>query len=82
MGSLGRFANAFWALALGIVILYAFFIALQAFAPGEVWPLTVAVAILALMLVVHFVHLRRVLKQRGPNEARRRLNAMRERRGF
>jgi membrane protein implicated in regulation of membrane protease activity len=82
MRSLGTLYNAFWALAIGIVALYAFLVAINAFSPGQVWALTVAVAVLSLLLVVHFVHLRRVLKQRGPNETRRRLNAMRERRGF
>lgn len=82
MRSFGTLANVFWSLALGIVVLYAFFVAINAFVPGQVWGLTIVVVILALLLAVHFAHLRRVLNQGGSNEARRRLNAMRERRGF
>jgi membrane protein implicated in regulation of membrane protease activity len=82
MRPLGILYNAFWTLAIGIVALYAFFVTINALAPGEVWALTAVVAVLSLLLVVHFVHLRRVLKQGGPNETRRQLNAMRERRGF
>jgi membrane protein implicated in regulation of membrane protease activity len=82
MRSLGTIVNVFWTLAIGIVVLYAFFVAINAISPGQVWALTVVVVVLSLLLAVHFVHLRRVLKQGGRNEARRRLNAMRERRGF
>jgi hypothetical protein len=82
MRSLGTLFNFFWTLALGIVVLYAFFVAINAISPGQVWALTVVVVVLSLLLTVHFVHVRRVLKQGGPNESRRRLNAMRERRGF
>jgi membrane protein implicated in regulation of membrane protease activity len=82
MRSLSTLLNIFWTLAIAIVVMYAFLVAIAALAPGEVWALTVVVAVLSLLLAVHFVHLRRVLNQGGSNEARRRLNAMRERRGF
>jgi uncharacterized membrane protein len=82
MRPLSTLANFLWTLALGIVALYAFFLAINAFAPGEVRWLTAAVAILALLLAVHFARLHRALQRGGPNEARRELNAMRERRGF
>lgn len=82
MNQLARLSNAFWMLAVGVIVLYAFFVALDAFAPGDVWVLTIVVAVLAVMLAVHFLHLRRELDREGPNEARRALNAWRERRGF
>lgn len=72
----------FWIAALGVVVLYVFFAVLGAFDPGDVWALTAVVAVLIVLLAIHFVHVRRELSQEGPNSARRQLNAWRERRGF
>ena len=38
--------DAFWVVALGVIAAYAFFVALGAFAPGDVAGLSIAVAIL------------------------------------
>lgn len=80
-GRLGRSASVvtqlFWVLALGVVAAYAFFAALGAFSPGEVLPLTIAVAVLAALWVVHAL-----LQRRHAGEHDDRLARARERRGF
>ena len=38
--------DAFWAVALGLIAAYAFFVALGAFAPGDVMGVTIAVVVL------------------------------------
>ena len=68
----------FWILVLAIVALFAFFIALGAFKPGEVVGLTLAVAALALLWVAHAVwESRRSAGGRDLDSVR-----ARERRGF
>jgi membrane protein DedA with SNARE-associated domain len=42
-----------WVLVLGIVALYAFFVALGAFAPGDVIPLSALVAVLVVLYGRH-----------------------------
>lgn len=81
-GGVTSVASFFWTAALGVVVLYFFYAVLGAFDPGEVWGLTVAVAVLIVLLAIHYVQLRRELDAEGPNSARRQLNAWRERRGF
>ena len=39
--------DAFWVLAIGVIAAYAFFAALGAFSPGDVWGVTIAVLVLA-----------------------------------
>jgi fatty acid desaturase len=46
-------SDTFWVLVLSIVVLFAFFIALGAFSPGEVVWLSVGVLALALLWAVH-----------------------------
>jgi heme exporter protein D len=67
----------FWALALGVIACYAFFVALGAFAPGDVAAVTIVVAVLAVLTVVHGVMARRAGAHHDP-----RLRGARERRGF
>jgi uncharacterized membrane protein YdjX (TVP38/TMEM64 family) len=66
----------FWALALGVIGAYLFFFALGAFAFDDVLPLSLVVAALVLLWIVHAV-LERRNEQRDP-----RLVHARERRGF
>jgi peptidoglycan/LPS O-acetylase OafA/YrhL len=68
--------EGFWVLALGLVACYAFFVALGAFAPGDVVGVTVAAAALTALLVLHSVGDRR----RGDRDPR--ITHARERRGF
>jgi hypothetical protein len=46
-------SETFWVLVLAVVVLFAFFVALGAFAPGEVTGLTLAMAALALLWIGH-----------------------------
>ena len=69
--------NAFWVTALFVLGMYAFFVALGAWDPAEVLPLTIAMAVLALLWVVHALLARSLPSQRDP-----RLISARERRGF
>jgi fatty acid desaturase len=80
--SLARLSGLFWAGCLGVVVLFAFFAALQAFSPADVLWLTVAVAALAVMCLVHFTRLARHIGEHEHDEFRRHVNAFRERRGF
>ena len=70
-------SETFWVLILGIVVLFAFFLALGAISPGEVVWLTLAVAALALLWVAHAVWDNRHRSGRDPATIRNR-----ERRGF
>ena len=70
-------SDTFWILVLAIVVLFAFFIALGAFSPGEVIWLTLAVAALALLWAAHAVWDARHRSGRDPATIRNR-----ERRGF
>ena len=46
-------AETFWILVLAVLVLFAFFVALGALAPGEVVGLTLAMVVLALLWVGH-----------------------------
>ena len=70
-------SDTFWVLVLSIVVLFAFFIALGAFSPGDVAWLTFAVLALALLWTVHAVWDSRHREGRDPAAIRNR-----ERRGF
>ena len=66
----------FWAIALGVIAAYLFFFALGAFAFDDVLPLSLVVAVLVLLWIVHAI-LESRHEQRDP-----RLVHARERRGF
>ena len=70
-------SDTFWILVLSIVVLFAFFIALGAFSPGEVTWLTLAVLGLALLWAAHAFWESRHRSGRDPATIRNR-----ERRGF
>jgi hypothetical protein len=70
--------ESFWVIALGLILMYAFFVALGAFAPGDVAGVSIAVGLLAVLYAVHaWAAGRRERETRDP-----RLKAARERRGF
>lgn len=70
--------DGFWVIALGAVACYAFFVALGAIKPGEVWGVTIAVLILvALWLIRAWSQAHLAKHDRDP-----RLAHARERRGF
>jgi TRAP-type C4-dicarboxylate transport system permease large subunit len=70
--------DAFWVLALGVIVAYAFFVALGAFSPGDVVGVTVAVGVLLGLWLL------RAWSQAHHHEDGRdpRLAHARERRGF
>jgi prepilin signal peptidase PulO-like enzyme (type II secretory pathway) len=70
-------SDTFWILVLSIVVLFAFFIALGAFHPGDVAWLTLGVLALALLCAVHAAWDARHRTGRDPAAIRNR-----ERRGF
>lgn len=69
--------NAFWVVSLLVLGVYAFFVALGAWDPGEVLPLTIVMGVLAILWVGHLWLGRRASEERDP-----RLVHARERRGF
>jgi len=74
---LSTLAATFWILVLAVVVLFAFFVALGAFSPGEVAGLTVVIVLLALLWIAHAVWDSR---HRDPHD--RAIVRARERRGF
>lgn len=72
------FRELFWVLALGVLLIFAFFVVLGAIKPGAVIGLTVGVCVLAALWVVHAW-----IQSRHARETRdERLVHARERRGF
>jgi fatty acid desaturase len=82
MESIRRLSGIFWAVCVGIIVLFVFFAVLQAFSPGDVLWLSAVVAALAVVCVVHFVRIRRHMDEHENDAFRRNVNAFRERRGF
>jgi fatty acid desaturase len=74
---LNSMSNTFWVLILAIIALFAFFVALGAFSPGEVAGLTLAVIGLTVLWVAHAMWDSRHRDGRDPATVR-----ARERRGF
>ena len=52
---LSTLSETFWILVLAFVVLFAFFVALGAFSPGDVIGLTLVVVVLALLWIAHAV---------------------------
>jgi hypothetical protein len=70
--------EAFWVIALGVIACYAFFVALGAWHPGDVVGVSIAVAVLGVLWIIHgWAQSHRRTEARDP-----RLTAARERRGF
>lgn len=70
-------SETFWLLALAVVVMFAFFVALGAFKPGEVALVTVGVGALAVLWVAHAVW---AARHHDPHD--RAAIRARERRGF
>jgi hypothetical protein len=69
--------ETFWVLALAVIALFAFFVALGAFSPADAIWATIAVGILCALWIVHAVLEGRRRDRRDPATVR-----ARERRGF
>ena len=74
---LSTLSETFWILALAIIVLFAFFLALGAFRPGDVVGVTIVVGALALLWIGHA---RWDSRHRDPHD--RAIIRARERRGF
>ncbi len=72
-----------WALCLGAVALFAFFAVMGGFAPGDVLWLTLIVAFLGVMFVIHQIRVSRELREHDEDDPMvRQVQRIRERRGF
>jgi hypothetical protein len=71
-----------WTLALGAVALYVFFLALDAIRPSDATWLAIAMGVVALACLIHFIRVRRALGDGRHEELARSVHAMREKRGF
>jgi hypothetical protein len=74
---LATLSETFWILVLAVVVLFAFFVALGAFSPGEVVGVTLFVVALGLLWIAHAVWDSR---HRDPHDPA--MTRARERRGF
>jgi uncharacterized membrane protein YhaH (DUF805 family) len=70
-------SETFWLLVLAVVAMFAFFLALGAFKPGEILGVTIAVVVLAALWIAHAMWVARHHDGRDPSAVR-----ARERRGF
>ena len=69
--------ETFWILALAVIALFAFFVALGAFSPGDVIGVTILVGLLCVLWILHALLAGRRRDRRDPAVVR-----ARERRGF
>jgi fatty acid desaturase len=76
--------NFLWALCVGAVALFGFFVVMGGFAPGDVLWLTLVVVSLGALFAAHQMHLRRELSEHHEHddETLREVQRIRERRGF
>jgi fatty acid desaturase len=70
-------SETFWVLVIAAIAMFAFFIVLGAFSPGQAVGLTVVLAVLAILWVGHAIWASRHSDGRDPGARR-----ARERRGF
>jgi hypothetical protein len=81
MRSLAIVGNTLLVLAVGLVVLFLFFLALGAFSPAETIVASIIVAALAVAFAIHMYRVHRALED-GGSDLHRVLNLQRERRGF
>lgn len=79
---LSKMLGPVWVICLGIVVMFAFFAALGLFSPADVIWLTAAVVVVAVLLGIRSLMMRRRLDTHGNQDLFRSLNTLRERRGF
>lgn len=83
MQLLVRLRLSLWLLALGAIVLYAFFVTLATIPPAKVAALTIVTLVLAALILVRNLRIASELSDRGGDpRIRRALNKQRERRGF
>jgi fatty acid desaturase len=75
--------NFLWALCVGAVALFAFFAVMGGFSPGDVLWLTLIVAFLGFLFVIHQIRVARELDEHDEDDPMiRQVQRIRERRGF
>jgi fatty acid desaturase len=75
--------NFLWALCVGAVALFAFFAVMGGFAPGDVLWLTLIVALLGVLFVIHQLRVSHELHEHSEDDPMiRQVQRIRERRGF
>ncbi|HEX3562286.1 MAG TPA: hypothetical protein VHU24_05560 [Solirubrobacterales bacterium] len=74
--------NFLWASCVGAVALFGFFVVMGGFSPGDVLWLTLIVAVLAVMFVIHQVRVSHELREHRGDSMTREVQQIRERRGF
>jgi hypothetical protein len=83
MRILGRLAVPLWLGAIGVIVMYVFFVTLSDVSPGQVAGVTIVIAGLAILFTIRSIRVASELSDRGGNPALRRArNRARERRGF
>ena len=83
MRILGRLAVPLWLGAIGVIVMYVFFVTLADVSPGQVAGVTIVIAGLAILFAIRSIRVASELSDRGGNPALRRArNRARERRGF
>jgi hypothetical protein len=81
-GIIDRLGGIFWAVCLGVVVLFGFEAAIGGFNPGDTLWLTITIGLMALAFTVHAVRVGVFLRGARTGETLRVLNGLRERRGF
>jgi hypothetical protein len=79
---MGGLLNFLWAVCVGTVALFAFFLVMGGFAPGDVLWLTAIVAFLGTLFVVHQIRVGHELNDHEDHTMVREVQRIRERRGF
>ena len=79
---LSKTLGPIWVVLLGIVVMFGFFAVLGLFSPADVLWLTAAVAVVAILIGIRSLLMRRELGTHGNHDLFRSLNHLRERRGF
>ena len=79
---LSKTLGPIWVVLLGIVVMFGFFALLGLFSPADVLWLTAAVAVVAILIGIRSLLMRRELGTHGNHDLFRSLNHLRERRGF
>ena len=69
----------FWAIVLGVIVGYAFFVALGAFSPGDVTGVTIGIGVLLALWLVHAWSARH---HAADHDEELTMRSARERRGF
>ena len=83
MRILGRLTVPLWLGAIGVIVMYVFFVTLADVSPGQVAGVTIVIAGLAILFTIRSIRVASELSDRGGNPALRRArNRARERRGF